>query len=64
MDLSATRTKFDEQGERSLVLSVYNVYNNLNPFLALPGTSDDGTPIIREFGLFPFIPSIAWQFSF
>ncbi|MCH1583359.1 MAG: TonB-dependent receptor [Flavobacteriales bacterium] len=64
LDLSATRTKIKEHGERSLVLSVYNAYNNLNPFLALPGTLNDGTPIIREYGLFPFIPSVAWQFSF
>jgi len=64
LDLSATRTKVKENGERSLVLSVYNAYNNLNPFLALPGTADDGTRVIREYGLFPFIPSIAWQFSF
>jgi hypothetical protein len=64
LDVSATRTKNVKHGQRSLVLSVYNAYNNLNPFLALPGTSDEGTPIIREYGIFPFIPSVAWQFEF
>lgn len=64
MDVSATRTKEVKHGERSLVLSVYNAYNNLNPFIALPGTNDLGTPIIREYGLFPLIPSVAWQFAF
>lgn len=64
LDLSATRTRIKENGERSLVFSVYNAYNNLNPFFALPGQDDDGRPVITEYGLFPFIPSIAWQFSF
>ena len=63
-DISATRTKTVKNGDRSLVLSVYNVYNNLNPFFALPGTNDQGVAVIREYGLFPFIPSIAWQFNF
>ena len=64
MDISATRTKVKENGERSLVLSVYNATNHVNPFFALTGTADDGTPVIREYGLFPFIPSVAWQFKF
>lgn len=64
LDVSATRTKEVKHGERSLVLSVYNAYNNLNPFIALPSTNDQGNPVIREYGLFPFIPSVAWQFAF
>ena len=36
----------------------------VNPFFALPGTNDQGVAVIREYGLFPFIPSIAWQFNF
>lgn len=63
-DISATRTKSKENGSRSLVLSVYNLYNNLNPFFALPSTNTEGTAVIREYGLFPFIPSVAWQFNF
>jgi hypothetical protein len=64
LDVSATRTKVKRHGERALVISVYNALNNVNPFFALPGTSTEGTSIIREYGLFPFIPSIAWQFNF
>ena len=64
LDLSATRTKVKAHGERALVFSIYNVYNNVNPFYALPETNSAGAPIITEYGLFPFIPSIAWQFNF
>jgi len=64
LDLSLTRTKIGENGTRHLIFSVYNAYNNLNPFFAQTDEDDNGNPVIREYGIFPIIPSIAWRFSF
>ncbi|MDA0732254.1 MAG: TonB-dependent receptor [Bacteroidetes bacterium] len=64
LDLSLTRTKFLENGTRHLIFSVYNAYNNLNPFFAQTDEDDNGNPVIREYGIFPIIPSVAWRFSF
>jgi hypothetical protein len=64
MDVSLTRVKPGTDGNRALIFSAYNVYNNLNPFFALAETEADGTRVIREYGLFPIIPSIAWRFHF
>ena len=45
--------------------SCYNVYNNLNPFFSLVDTdSRNGTRVIREYGIFPIIPSVAWRIDF
>jgi len=64
LDLSLTRTKVLENGTRHLIFSVYNAYNNLNPFFAQTDEDDNGNPVIREYGIFPIIPSVAWRFSF
>ena len=64
LDLSLTRTKVYENSTRHLIFSVYNAYNNLNPFFAQTDEDDDGNPVIREYGIFPIIPSVAWRFSF
>jgi hypothetical protein len=64
LDLSITRTKKTETDTRHLIFSVYNAYNNLNPFFALTDEDDNGNPVIREYGIFPIIPSIAWRYSF
>ena len=64
LDISFTRTKPGSNGNRALIFSAYNAYNNLNPFFALAEPQADESTIIREYGLFPIIPSIAWRFHF
>jgi len=66
LDLSLTRTLplEEREGEKHLVFSVYNAYNNLNPFFAQTDEDDNGNPVIREYGIFPIIPSIAWRVNF
>lgn len=64
LDLSMTRTLVGDKGSRQLVLSIYNAYNNLNPFFAQTSVQDDGTPVIREYGIFPIIPSVSWRVTF
>ncbi|MEC8336190.1 MAG: TonB-dependent receptor [Bacteroidota bacterium] len=64
LDISFTRTKPESNGNRALIFSAYNAYNNLNPFFALAENQADGSKRIYEYGLFPIIPSIAWRFHF
>ena len=64
LDVSFTRVKPGSDGNRALIFSAYNAYNNLNPFFALADQEADGSRLIREYGLFPIIPSIAWRFHF
>jgi len=63
-DISLTRTRPAQFGEKYLIFSVYNLYNNVNPFFAEVDYDDDGTPVIREYGIFPIIPSVAWRYKF
>ncbi len=63
-DVSLTFTKEKRTFSRSFILSVYNIYNNLNPFFSLVEEDVDGSLSIREYGIFPIIPSIAWRAEF
>ncbi|GJM61815.1 TonB-dependent receptor [Persicobacter diffluens] len=63
MDLSLTHTKQKRWGERSWVISVYNVYNRKNVFFVDPFYSSwsGGYDAVT---LFPIIPSISYNFKF
>lgn len=63
-DVSLTLTKEKKTYTRSLIFSVYNIYNNLNPFFSLVEEDTDGSLSIVEYGIFPIIPSIAWRAEF
>jgi len=63
-DVALTFVKEKQGYTRSLIYSVYNVYNNLNPFFSLVDENDDGSRVIREYGIFPIIPSVAWRAEF
>lgn len=52
-----------------LVLSVYNVYSRLNPFIvySLPEISETSGEIdvkLLQVSIFPIVPSISWNFKF
>jgi hypothetical protein len=64
LDLSLTRRKEKDNHTRELIFSTYNTYNNLNPFFVLPDNDGQGNPVLREYGLFPMIPSVAWRAYF
>jgi hypothetical protein len=55
---------------RTLELSVYNVYNRLNPYFYYIGSADGGffgggdRRVLRQVALFPRIPSISYNISF
>ena len=63
-DLALTIRKEKKRYFRSTIISVYNVYNNLNPFFSLVDVNEDGSKVIREYGIFPIIPSLAWRIEF
>ena len=63
-DVSLTFTKEKSAYSRSFIVSVYNIYNNLNPFFSLVEEDIDGSLSIVEYGIFPIIPSIAWRAEF
>lgn len=58
--------KKNRKGEHLLGISVYNVYNNKNPFMVYVGTKDDGSgdPALRQVSIFPILPSISYSFKF
>lgn len=51
-----------------LVLSIYNVYNRLNPFAQYVDIEyqSGGTnkPVVKQITLFPILPVLAWNFTF
>jgi len=61
-------------GHSDLTLSVYNVYDRLNPYIvyinvpsALPGSSTLNIPqgaTVQQISLFPIIPSLTYNFKF
>ena len=64
-DISFTKeTDYDNGATKFFIISVYNLYNNLNPFFAEIDYDDNDVPHIREYGIFPIIPSVAWRFKF
>jgi hypothetical protein len=64
MDVGANRKKEKKYGLSTLSLSIYNVYNRLNPFYIYKGTNNSGNPALIGVSLFPIIPSISWNFKF
>jgi hypothetical protein len=63
-DVSLIRSRPSDAGRKDLIFSIYNLYNNLNPFYAELDTDNEGNTVVREYGIFPIIPSVAWRFSF
>jgi hypothetical protein len=68
LDLSVTLIKQRAHYERLWVFSVYNVYNRHNPYYLSveEGSSRLNTTTYKfyQVSLFPFIPSISYQFKF
>jgi hypothetical protein len=64
LDLGLTREWGPSEKRRALSLSVYNVYNRLNPYLIYTKAKPDGTVGLKQFTLFPIIPSVSYRVSF
>jgi outer membrane receptor for ferrienterochelin and colicin len=66
LDLSVKFMKQKKKYLRSWVLSVYNVYNRFNPFYLEATDSPDPIQkgVYKGVSVFPFIPSLSYQFKF
>jgi outer membrane receptor for ferrienterochelin and colicin len=64
LDVSLSFRKKRKTYERWWTISAYNAYNNLHPFFMETTQDRDGNPQLREYGLFPIIPSIAYRIKF
>lgn len=64
LDLSLSFRKKLKNYERWWIFSTYNTYNHLNPFFIESSEDADGNPTLREYGLFPIIPSVAYRIKF
>lgn len=72
LDLGANFHKEKKKGIRTWSLSIYNAYNRRNPYFVYLGTQrqtfglDGGSNqnVARQVSLFPFLPSITYNFRF
>lgn len=59
LDISYRTTKQKRHGQRTWIISCYNVYNRLNPFYLYYDKAQ-----LKQFTLFPAIPSVTYQYAF
>lgn len=46
-------------------ISIYNVYNSMNPFIVMLGRDwKTDTPVLKKYTIFPIIPSVSYTFKF
>jgi hypothetical protein len=72
LDLGMNFHKKTAHGRRTWNVSIYNVYNRLNPFLVYVGSKESRTadgyyiskPTLKQVSIFPIIPSISYIYSF
>jgi len=64
MDFGLQITKKFPTYMRTWEVSVYNIYNRMNPFFYYSQTGNDGVTRLRQITLFPFIPSVSWNIKF
>jgi hypothetical protein len=64
LDIGFTKEWESYGTKKALSLSVYNVYSRQNPFMVYAKTRSDGTTVLKQFSLFPIIPSISYRVSF
>ena len=65
LDVSMKFIKQKRKYTRTWVLSIYNVYNRLNPFYRYKDyVYPDNKIVFRDVTIFPFLPSVSYQFKF
>ncbi len=67
LDLGIQFKKEKKWGERTWEISVYNVYNRMNPYYYYLGYEyhdDKSYGVIKQVTLFPFIPSFSYNIKF
>jgi hypothetical protein len=73
MDIGMNFHKQLKRGKRTWNISVYNAYNQLNPFITTVDTSGSWNPVnetytekkvLKQYSLFPIIPSVSYTYKF
>jgi hypothetical protein len=65
MDISVRFIKQKKKFQRTWIISVYNVYNRWNPFYLEPeGRGSNNKIEFTAVTIFPFLPSVSYQFKF
>lgn len=64
MDISINRHKKKKWGRVTWSFGAYNVYSRQNPYFLYFKTNNLGVTQLRQVSLFPFIPSISYNFKF
>jgi hypothetical protein len=65
MDVGINFNKPKKWGERTWNISIYNVYSRLNPFyMDISYNYDKQQNQLRQFSLFPIVPSVSYRFTF
>lgn len=73
MDIGVNFHKQKKHGMRTWNISIYNAYNQLNPFIVYPEYSGTFDPVTQQYtetkklvqiSLFPIIPSISYSYKF
>lgn len=61
LDLSLLFKKEVPKGERTWSLSIYNAYNQMNPFYLFYAQNDQGQTSLQQLTIFPIIPAFQYQ---
>lgn len=64
LDLSVQFKKEVPKGERTWSFSIYNAYNQMNPFFLFYDQNEQGQTTLQQLTLFPLIPSFHYQLRF
>ncbi len=64
LDIGVNFNKDTKWGHRTWSVGVYNVYNRKNPFYLAFGYDNNNHRVLKQYSLFPIIPSIRYSFKF
>ncbi|MFW6020225.1 MAG: TonB-dependent receptor [Bacteroidales bacterium] len=64
LDIAMQFHKKVNLGERTISVSVYNVYNRQNPFFYYISENSKGEKILKQISIFPIIPSVSYTLKF
>ena len=60
LDLTLNWHKKLKHGSQTLTVGVYNVYNQLNPYMVVPKEQADGAMKLYQVSILPIMPSLSY----
>jgi|GEM_PF-1024110 len=64
LDLGLSKTKVKKRGVQTWGFTIYNVYNQHNPYYINLSFNEQGDPVLKQVNLLPFLPSVQYAFRF